>query len=63
MIFNVENGLKRLVKDPTPKYQKEVKDINKNCTTIVDKSTWYKHVQIKLEAPQLDVLIKLQKEN
>jgi hypothetical protein len=44
MKFNIENGLKRLAKDPTPKHQKEVKDVIRNCTTIINKTSRYKCV-------------------
>jgi hypothetical protein len=61
--FDIENCLKRLAKDSFQKYQKEVRELNKNCMAITEKSTQYKNVKIKLKVPQSDVLVKLHKEN
>jgi hypothetical protein len=44
MQFNVENGLKEMTKDPTPKYQNDVKVIIKAYKTIIDKPSQYKYI-------------------
>jgi dTDP-4-dehydrorhamnose reductase len=62
MEFNVENGLKEMAKDPTPKYQKYVKEIDKKCKTIIDKPSQYRYIQMNPQAPKLNILIKLHKE-
>jgi hypothetical protein len=60
--FNKENNLKHKRKDPTTKYQREVRHIIKKCNTVIDKTDQYKHVQIKPEALTLNALTKLHKE-
>jgi hypothetical protein len=62
MEFNVENGLKEMTEDPTPRYQKDVKEIVKKCKTIIDKPSQYKYIQMNPQAPKLNGLIKMHKE-
>jgi hypothetical protein len=61
--FNTENGLRLLKKDPTAKFQRNVKDVVKKCNIIINKSNKYKFIQIKPQAPKLNALIKLHKDN
>jgi hypothetical protein len=60
--FNEENNLKRLNRDPTSKFQKNVRDVIKTCNTIIDKANKYKYIQIKPQAPKLNITVKLHKE-
>jgi hypothetical protein len=62
-LFNTENGLRMLKKDPTAKFQNNVKEVVKKCNIIINKSNKYKFIQIKPQAPKLNVLIKLHKVN
>jgi UDP-N-acetylglucosamine transferase subunit ALG13 len=62
LVFTNENHLKRLDKDPTKKFQKNVKEAIKNCKKVIDKYTKFKCIQIKLQAPKLNITIKLHKE-
>jgi hypothetical protein len=52
-----------LKKDPTAKFQKNVKEVVKKCNIIINKSNKYKFIQIKPQAPKLNTLIKPHKEN
>jgi hypothetical protein len=63
LFFNTENGLNKLKKDPTVKFQKNVKEVLKKCRIIINSSNKYKFIQIKPQAPKLNALIKLHKEN
>jgi hypothetical protein len=63
MKFNLDNGLVKLDKGPTLKYQRGVKDIvKKKCNNIIDKPIQYKCIQMNPQAPILNALIKLHKE-
>jgi hypothetical protein len=60
---NEENNLKCLNKDPTYKFQKNIKDVIKTCNTIIDKDNKYKYIQIKPQAPKLNITVKLHEKN
>jgi hypothetical protein len=62
-ILNTENGLRMLKKDPTAKFQRNVKDVVKKCNVIFNKSNKYKLIQIKPQAPKPNAFIKLHKDN
>jgi hypothetical protein len=62
-LFNTENGLRMVKKDPTVKFQRNVKDVIKKCNIIINKSNKYKFIQIKPQAPKLNALIKFHKDN
>jgi hypothetical protein len=63
LIFNTENGLSKLKKDPSAKFQKNVKETLKKCHIIISSLNKFKFIQIKPQAPKLNALIKLHKEN
>jgi hypothetical protein len=44
------------------KFQKNVKEVIKNCKKVIDKYTKFKCIQIKPQAPKLNINIKLHKE-
>jgi superfamily I DNA and RNA helicase len=48
--------------DRTIKFQKQVKEVVKKCSIIVDKSNKFKLIQIKPQVPKLNFLIKLHKD-
>jgi hypothetical protein len=60
--FTNENRLKRLNTDPTTKFQKKVKEVIKKCNTIIDRSSKFKYIQIKPQAPILNVAVKFYKD-
>jgi hypothetical protein len=62
LAFTNENHLKRLKKDPTVDFQKKAKKAIKKCNEIIDKSNKLKYIQIKPQAPKLNIAIKLHKD-
>jgi hypothetical protein len=44
------------------KFQKNVKEVMKNCKKVTDKYTKFKCIQIKPQVPKLNITIKLHKE-
>jgi hypothetical protein len=55
--------MNKLNKYPTVKFQRNVKEVVKKCNIIINKSNKYKFIQMKPQAPKLNALIKLHKDN
>jgi hypothetical protein len=60
--FTSESHFKHLNRDPTMKFQRKVKEVIKKCNTIIDKSSKFKYIQIKHQAPRLNVGVKCHKD-
>jgi hypothetical protein len=60
--YAIENKLHKLTKDPTLKFQENVKSVLKSCTNIINKCNKHRYVQIKPLAPKLNTTIKLHKD-
>jgi hypothetical protein len=50
-----------LNKDPTTKFQKNVKDVIKICNTIIEKDNKNKYIQIEPQALKLNITVQLRK--
>jgi hypothetical protein len=61
--FIKENQIIGLSKDPTDTYQKQIQQAIQKCSTLIDKHKQKYMINIKPEAPKLNVHIKTHKEN
>jgi hypothetical protein len=59
--YVTENGLQKLPKDPTMKFQEQVKATLKTCNNVINKQDRYRCIQIKPVAPKLNITIKIHK--
>jgi hypothetical protein len=61
--FIRENQIIQLNKNPTDSFQKQTQQIIQKCNAIIDKNQHKYLLQMKPMAPQLNVLIKIHKED
>jgi allophanate hydrolase subunit 1 len=61
--FIIENHMEQLNKDPTEAYQKQIQQTIQKCNRLIDKHVYKYLLNIKPIAPQLNVYIKIHKEN